>query len=247
MSEEKKISAERGKTKVPRTFHVSLKAEGHTVLCNDKPLMTPKGRPYILPTAVLAEAIAAEWRAQADDKIDAAQMPLTCLAATSIDIVAEHPQKTAEALVVYASTDLLCHRADGPQELAARQQTIWQPLLDWCALTFGALLQAGSGIMPIRQSAESIAALDRAVAALDPFRLVGLQSAVDTTGSLVLGLALAHGARDAAEVFHAAELDVLFQRDSWGLDPVTEARLDSVRAEIDAAARWFALLGQAAD
>ena len=54
-----------------------------------RPVRTPKKRHLVVPTRALADAIAEEWAAQAE-KIDPATMPLSKLAITTIDGVAEN-------------------------------------------------------------------------------------------------------------------------------------------------------------
>ena len=89
-----------------------------------------------------------------------------------------------------ARRDLLCYRAETPQTLVQRQHQQWQPWLDWAALTYDAPLRVGTGVAYVKQHHDSIAALRRAVAALDVDALAGLGIAVPALGSLVLGLAL---------------------------------------------------------
>ena len=58
-------------------------------------------------------------------------MPLTRLASTAQDRMPELRAAAIEEVVGYAGTDLLCYRAAAPLDLVARQQRVWQPLLDW--------------------------------------------------------------------------------------------------------------------
>lgn len=206
----------------------------------DKALLTPAGHSYRLPTERMAEAVVSEWKSQGD-KIVPANMPMTQLAATTLDIVSKDRERIVRQIIAYASTDLLCHRADQPMALVERQQEVWQPLLDWCALEFKALLRVGTGIMPIDQDAGAITALHEAVTAFDDFTLAGLSHTVEVSGSLVLGLALAKHQRSAMEVFKAAELDASFQALVWGTDPATEARFNNARQDLENCERWFRL------
>jgi chaperone required for assembly of F1-ATPase len=232
------------KSKEPRRFIVTLAHGKPTIMCDDTPLLTPAGQPYALPTHALAEAIASEWRGQ-DEKLDLAAMPFTRMAATSIDLVPAKRAHMVDACLAYSATELLCHRDAATGALAARQNEIWQPYLDWAALTFGALFRVGAGVMPIEQPADVVTGIGQTVAALDAFGLMGLHEAVTTSASLVLGLALALGFKPAPEIFFAAELDAHFQIDAWGADPVTMARLAAVRHDIETIERWFALLRDA--
>src|SRR4051794_37708512 len=99
---------------------VSESEAGHEVRLDGKPLRTPAKAPLVLRQRALAEAIAEEWDAQQQD-IKPADMPLTQLASTAIDRIPAQREEIVRAVAAYAETDLLCYRADHPDELAERQ------------------------------------------------------------------------------------------------------------------------------
>lgn len=212
----------------------------HLVCLDGRTITTPRGRALAVPGAKLAEAIAGEWRAQSE-RIDLASMPLTQLSATAIDRVAEARGQVIEALLGYAAADLLCYRAEGPAELAAREQARWQPLLDWVGERWGAPLTVTRGIVPVSQSAEASTALRAAIESLDDWELTALAAAVPACGSLVIGLALLDGRIDADEAFELSQLDETFQIERWGEDDEAERRRRSLRAEVRCAWMFVAL------
>jgi len=205
------------------------------VLLDGKPVKTPSRDVLAVPTRALADAIADEWRAQAE-AIDPKAMPLTGLAMAAIDGVAA--ERAAQALA-FAKSDLLCYRAGEPVELVSRQASAWDPLLDWVAGRHGAQLSVATGIMFVDQPAEALAALERAVAGLGPFHLMGLHSAAAITGSLVLALALAEGRVSGADAFAASRIDEAFQAGKWGADAEATAREAHIEAELAAAGRFL--------
>lgn len=208
---------------------------------NGRLLMTPAGNPYRFRVRMLAEAILAEWQAQGE-KIDTKTMPITQLAATALDVVPKDRAKINESLVAYTSSELLCHRAEHPDDLARKQHEVWQPIIDWCKGGFGVDFSLGGGVMPVRQQKETIETLKMALKSFDDMLIAGLSLAVESSGSLILGLALAEGHMKAEDVLKAAELDVDYQAKTWGKDPVTQARQDAVLADLKACERWFAML-----
>lgn len=222
---------------------VSLRSdtEGLQLLLDGKPALTPGKRPLALPTPALAEAVADEWRAQGK-RVEPATMPMTQLACTTLDLTLANEPAVQETLAAYGATDLLCYRADGPTALVIRQAQSWQPLLDWAAAQFGAPLSVTRGVIAVSQPAASLAALTTAVAAVRGFRLTALSHLVQATGSLVIGLAVAHSRLDAAAAFAAAELDESWQMETWGEDALALERRRKVAADIEAAARLLALV-----
>jgi len=211
------------------------------ILLDGRAVRTPGRAEGLLPTRALAEAVAREWAAQ-HDVLDPQSMPLTGLAWTALDRVRPARAEIVEAVGANAAHDLLCYRAEGPVDLAARQQALWQPLLDWLALTFDAPLAVTAGIVSVEQPPAALAALARAVAARDDFALAALSAATAATGSLVIALALVEGRIDAEAAFAAAQLDESYQLERWGEDAEAARRRAAIRAELAAVERFVALL-----
>lgn len=216
--------------------------EGYHILLDGKPMRLPGGVVLRVGQAALAEAIAAEWQAAAEN-VAAAALPLTQLAATAQTRVAADPAASVAALLRYGEADLLCYRATHPPALVARQAAAWQPWLDWAARVLDAPLAVTAGVMPIAQPPAALHALERALAARTIAELTGLGVAVPALGSLVLGLALAAGALDAATASELAALEEITQAQSWGEDGEAAARRAAIAGEIAQAARFMELSG----
>lgn len=215
---------------------VSLVAlpEGWQPALDGKPLRTPGGRALLLTRIALAEAIAAEWRAQGEEILPAA-MPLTQLASTALDRIATARPAIVDQLVAYGASDLLCYRAGAPEDLVERQRRAWDPLLLWAEAALGAPLVTTTGVLPVAQPAASLERLRARLDGYDDFRLSGVQSAVAALGSLVLGLALAERHLSAEEAFALSQLDETYQSELWGLDREAEAARHSLFKDISAA------------
>jgi chaperone required for assembly of F1-ATPase len=214
---------------------------GWGIALDGRPMRTPARHELVVPSAALAEAIAAEWDAQRDE-IRPATMPLTRLAATAIDRTGAQRELVVAEVANYAGTDLVCYRADHPPALVARQQAEWQPLLDWAMLRYDAGLAVTHGILPQPQSPAALKAFAAAVAAQDDFRLTALHAMTGTCGSLVIALALMEGRLDAGAAFAASQLDETFQIEAWGEDAEAAARRRALAEDIDAASRFVRLL-----
>ena len=212
----------------------------YSVALDNRPMRLPGGPLLRLRQRALAGAIAEEWQA-AGETMTADDVPLTRLAGTAQARIVPDPAPTAAALAAYAATDLLCYRAEGPEALIVRQHREWQPWLDWAEATHGARLAWTSGVMPIPQHADALAALHEAVAALGPFTLAGLGVLVPVLGSLVLGLAVAAGGLAPDAAHRLSILDELFEEEMWGLDAEAGRRRANVARDIADAARFIAL------
>jgi len=214
---------------------------GEQILLDERPVKTPAKRPLALPNAALAQAIAAEWNAQAGE-VRPRSMPLTGLANAAIDRVAPDKEAFAATLAAYGDSDLLCYRADAPASLVARQTALWDPLLAWARRRFDVDFEVVTGIVHRLQPPHTLARLGHAVAALGAFELAALAPLVTISGSLVIALAVTEGAIRLDAAWAAAALDETWQAEQWGEDSEAAAMLAARRAEFDAAWRLLELL-----
>lgn len=229
-----------------KRFYKSVNAESagdgtYRVKLDGRELRSPEKRPLALPTAALAEAVAAEWDAQRE-AIDIRSMPLMALASTAVDRTGPMRGRIVDEIVRHAETDLVCYRAEGPVGLAGRQEQIWQPLLDWLAMRYDSRLAVQAGIMPRDQPREAVLALRLAVEALDDRSLASLSSVTAATGSLVIALALVDGRIGPDDAVAASQLDEIWQSETWGEDPEAVRRRAALAFDIAAAHRFLLLL-----
>jgi len=216
---------------------------GYRVLLDGRPVRTPAKAMLLVPTRALGEAIAAEWsEVPENEELKVSQLPLTRLAATGLDRVSTQRQRVIDDTAKYAATDLLCYRATDPTSLVERQHRIWQPLLDWAAERYEARLVLTEGTSFVNQPAEAVERLGDAVAAHGDLALAALYNLTHISGSLVVALAIAEGQLAADRAFAAAQLDELYQIERWGEDPIAAKRHEGIRHDIDAGARFLALL-----
>jgi len=216
--------------------------QDRAIQLDGKPVRTPGRVPLALPNDALAGAVAAEWRAVTGE-IDPRAMPLTGLANAAIDRVGPDPALFARGLAVYAESDLLCYRAEAPDDLVARQCAAWDPLLDWARGRYDVQIETATGILHRAQPALTLVRLGEAIAARGAFELAALSPIVTIGGSLVAALALAEGAATPEQVWDAISLDEDYQAERWGRDPLAAAGIEARRRDFDAGVR-FLFLGQ---
>jgi chaperone required for assembly of F1-ATPase len=208
-------------------------ADGFRLLLDGRPIQTPARRPLLLPTRVLTEAIADEWRGQ-DEEMRPAAMPLTRLANTVLDGIRATRPDVVAAILRFGENDLLSYRVETPVELAARQHD-WDVFLDWAAERHDARLAVTNAIQHVEQTSETLAAFKRAVADRDDFELAALHVLASITGSLVLGLAVLDRRLSAGEAFALSRLDETYQAEKWGRDPEAEERAARLKTEMEQA------------
>ena len=214
---------------------------GFGVVLDDRPLKTPAGRAFIVPTLALAEAVAGEWTQQGE-RVAPATMPLSQLAFASIDRTPRGRSEIAAFVAKFGETDLCCHRAAAPEKLVARQATAWDPLVSWGAEALAVTLPVVIGVTASPVAQAPLEALLQRAAALDHFRLTALGQAAGLAGSALIAFALVHGKVSAIEAFEAAALDHLWSLEHWGEDAAERARLDGELAEFLAVTQFVLAL-----
>lgn len=191
---------------------------GYGVRLDGRPVRTPGKGPLALRTEAAARLIADEFDAQ-EAVVNPVGMPVTRLVNTVIEGVALDPGAVAEDILRYASTDLLCYRAESPARLVELQAQAWDPILDWARIRLGARLFLAEGVMHVEQPREAISSIGAHLRLdPDPFRLGCLHMMTTLTGSALLALAVDADEIDAETAWGHAHVDEDWSISQWGED-----------------------------
>jgi chaperone required for assembly of F1-ATPase len=223
-----------------RAVSVDKQPDGYAVLLDGRPVKTPARRTLAAPAQALAQALADEWAAQRE-VVDPAAMPLTRLANSIIDGVADAPAAVKAEVAKFLRSDLVCYRAGSPDGLVERQAQHWDPLIAWARDALGARFVLGEGVVFVKQPEQAVAAAARAVPE-EPWRLGALSAVTTLTGSALIALALAQGRLSTEDAWAAAHVDEDWNMHQWGRDEQALERGAKREAEMRAAASVLALL-----
>ena len=138
--------------------------------------------------------------------------------------------------------DLLCYRANTPEDLAIKQNERWSIPVNWLRTTYEIDLAVTQALQPIEQSAEALSKLKAVIACYDAFQFSGLLSITSLTGSIVLAVSLTEGFLDAEQVYEMAFLDEIYQESRWGTDHEATSRREYIREEIQQTKYFIQLL-----
>jgi chaperone required for assembly of F1-ATPase len=213
---------------------------GFAVVLDGRPVRTPARRTLAAPAEPLAQALVDEWNAQ-QEVVDPATMPLTRLANSIIDGVADATGAVQAEVAKFLASDLVCYRAGSPAGLVERQVKHWDPLIAWARDALGARMVLGEGVMFVKQPDDALAAAARAIPA-EPWRLGAVHAVTTLTGSALIGLALAQGHLSMEDAWAAAHVDEDWNMVQWGQDAQALERRAAREAEMRAAATVLALL-----
>ncbi|MGH6846099.1 MAG: ATP12 family chaperone protein [Methylocella sp.] len=214
------------------------------LLLDGRAAKSPGGNRLALPCLVAARALADEWSAQAEF-INPAAMPLSRIVNSAIDGVAHRRDATVDEIARHAGADLVCYRAAEPEALALAQATAWDPILVFARKKLGAHFICAEGVVFADQPEHARAAVKEAIAHIAirapaaPFALAALHVMTTLTSSVLLALAVAHGALTPAEAWRAAHVDEDYEMRVWGEDADTLKRRARQWREMQAAARLF--------
>ena len=220
---------------------VQQRDETFILLLDGRAAKSPGGNHLALPCLAAARALADEWSAQ-NETIDPASMPLTRVVNSALDAVTCRLDATVDEIVKYAGADLVCYRAPEPRTLTEAQAAAWDPILAFAREKLGAHFICTEGMVFVEQPEFARAAVKGAIMRVansgpaGPFALAALHVMTTLTGSILLALAVAHGALTPTEAWIVAHVDEDFEMRAWGEDAEALRRRARQWREMEAAA-----------
>lgn len=226
----------------PKRFWKTVEVEavdgGFTVTLDGRNVRTPGKALLTVPTEAMARQIAEEWEAQTE-KVDPRTMPWTRSANSAIDKLSVQRREVEDHLIGYAETDLVCYRAETPQELFERQSQGWDPILDNIEKTFGVRLATTSGVMPVAQSRESLDVLRNVMSEMSDFAITGFHDIVTLSGSYLIAASVTLKAIEPQAAWQLSRIDEDWQIEQWGRDEEADAQAETKRAAFIHATSFF--------
>jgi chaperone required for assembly of F1-ATPase len=216
-------------------------ASSYGVLRDGKSVLTPMKNVLALPNTALADAVAAEWRAQSEP-LRKDIMHLTQIACIAIDLVPEKRDMVLEEVLGYGDTDTVCYRAGNIPALQKQQAEYFAPVIAWADHRFAVKMVVTDGVVPVRQPKSNHKTFHSVIAEYDNWRLGVLAFVIKPLSSLVLALALMERQIDAEQAFRLSHLEELYETQQWGQDELKEAKMKRVKEELEAAEKFLSLL-----
>lgn len=210
---------------------------GWQVALDGRGVKTQGGKPQFVPSAALADALAAEWAAQGEE-IDPASFLLRDLADYALDVVAGERADVIATLLRYAETDTLCYRGEPDEPIHVRQQAVWEPLLTAAEQRWDIHFERISGIIHRPQPPETLKRLETVLSAHNDFTLAALNTLASLSASLIVALAAIEPDANIEALWDVAELEADWQVEQWGEDFEAKARRERRLAAFEAAARF---------
>ena len=220
-----------------KAVEIAPEESGWRVLLDGRGIKTAAGKPQVVPARALAEALAAEWAGQGEE-IAASAFHFRDLTDYAIDMAGPERTVVIAAVLRFAETDTLCYRAEPDAPLHQRQLAVWEPLLTAAERRWDVHFTRIDGVIHRPQPAATLARMQAALAAEDPFTLAALHTLASLAASLVIALAATARGADAETLWNAANLEEDWQAELWGWDADAEALRARRLGEFAAAMRF---------
>lgn len=228
--------------------NVSIERDGGNwqIKLDGKTVKTPQRVELLVPSQKIAAAIKSEWDRQGE-QILPNMMPVTQMMMTVIDRIVPNRDGFYADIINYLDTDMLCYFADKPDVYAAAQRRNWMPVLDWIKDRFGCELQTTTGLAPLVQPAATHEKIGAFIRSLDDLHFSILVLITQSTGSLLLGLAVLGRSFLPDDIFAAAfaedlAKDEIYLAETYGISPDQEKRRAAIKREIENAVDFLALI-----
>ncbi len=145
--------------------------------------------------------------------------------------LAKNKKKAIDKLVQFAVTDMLLFWGT-EEELIARQEKVWTPIVAWANQTLNTDFINTHGLDIPEKNQTSACRLKHFLEQLSDKEFAAFYAAAITMRSVLLAAALVKGRISAKEAFEAAFLEELWQNESWGVDEEAAARREEFRQEL---------------
>lgn len=149
-----------------------------------------------------------------------------------------HRQELIERLINFSLNDVLLFWSSD-DKLLAEQKEKWTPILNWVHQTINVRFHSTSDLESPKENNYSSLKLKKYLEQLSDKELTAFYVAALNMRSVLLALALVKGKINAAEAFELSELEELYQARKWGIEPVAEARRNSIKATLSNAESYL--------
>ena len=151
------------------------------IILDKKILKTPMQNDLIFSNYKIAKETALEWDIN-EKEINTDNMVFYGLISTAIDKINNDKVSYIENVLGFINTDLICYRADGPNELVDLQNSSWNPIISFIKKYINVELKFFKGVMPSKQSLETFIRLKTLINSFSDLEISALYRITNLTG-----------------------------------------------------------------
>ena len=202
------------------------------LLLDNKKLTTPMKKELVLPSEILVNELLREWD-QNSDNINIDDLVFYGVLSTAIDKVNLEKDAYVNDIIDFIDTDLICYRAESPNDLIALQNKSWNPILLLIEKYIDVKIKVFKGVMPSNQDQKVHTEIKKLISNLSDVQISVLHRITNLIGSIFLSLCILKKDLLKEDAFECSFLDELWQAKNWGHEEDASIKRNKIRLELN--------------
>ena len=207
-------------------------SNSYEILLDKNVLKTPLKKDLIIQNSKIAEEIYKEWN-QDTNILDTDAMIFYGIISTSIDKISNNRILYVNEILNFIDTDLICYRAEEPNDLVQWQSKNWDPILLKVEKYINNKIDVFKGIMPSKQNKGIKFKITKFLTKFSDLEIIALHRITNITGSVFLSLCILNNDIVKEKVFNLAYLDELWQAKNWGNEQEASNNREKINIELN--------------
>ena len=203
-------------------------SNSYEILLDENVLKTPMKKKLTIQNSKIAEEIYKEWN-QNKNIVDTDAMIFYGIISTSIDKISNNRILYVNEILNFIDTDLICYRAEEPNDLVQWQSKNWDPILLKIEKYINNKVDVFKGIMPSKQKKGIKLKIIKFLTKFSDLEIIVLHRITNITGSVFLSLCILNNDLIKEKAFELSYLDELWQAENWGY----EEEASNIREQIN--------------
>ena len=216
-----------------KTVKVKKKScNSYEILLDEIVLKTPMKKDLTILNSKIAEEIQKEWN-QDTGILDTDAMIFYGIISTSIDKIINSRTSYINDILSFIDTDLICYRAEEPNDLVQWQSKNWDPILLKVEKYIHNKIDVFKGIMPSKQNKVIKFAINQILTKFSDLEIIVLHRITKITGSVFLSLCILNDDIIREKAFELSHLDELWQAENWGYEEEASNNREKINFELN--------------
>ena len=204
----------------------------YEILLDNNILRTPLKNELKIPNAKIADEIYKEWN-QETKFLNTDKMVFYGIISTSIDKIYGNRKLYIDDLLEFIDTDLICYRAEKPNDLVKWQKKNWDPIISEVEIYINNKINIFKGIMPLKQDKKIRLKIATLLTKFSDLEIATLHRITNITGSIFLTLYVLKNDKIKENVFELSYLDELWQAKNWGYEEEASKTRENINNELN--------------
>ena len=204
----------------------------YEILLDENALKTPMKKELTIQNTKIAEEIQKEWN-QDKNILDTDAMIFYGIISTSIDKIINNRISYIDDILSFIDTDLICYRAEEPNDLVQWQSKNWDPILLKIEKYINNKVDVFKGIMPSKQKKGIKLKIIKFLTKFSDLEIIVLHRITNITGSVFLSLCILNNDLIKEKAFELSYLDELWQAENWGYEEEASNNREQINFELN--------------